>query len=70
MGGLLPLIEDGDPIVIDVERRTVTLDLTDEAIDARRATARPPVPADERGWLSIYARTVAPMQTGAVLVKP
>ena len=70
MGGLLSLVEDGDAIEIDVERRTVTLEVPEEALAARRVTATPPVPADERGWLSIYARTVAPMQAGAVLVKP
>ena len=70
IGGLLPLVVDGDPIVIDVERRTVTLDVPEATLDLRRASAGAPVPADERGWLSIYARTVAPMQAGAVLVEP
>jgi len=70
MGGLLPLVEDGDRIVIDVERRTVTLDVPEATLDVRRASAQAVVPAEERGWLSIYARTVAPMQAGAVLVKP
>jgi dihydroxy-acid dehydratase len=70
MGGLLALVEDGDEIVIDVERHTVTLEVAEETLAARRASTKPLVPADERGWLSIYARTVAPMQSGAVLVKP
>jgi dihydroxy-acid dehydratase len=70
MGGLLALVEDGDEIVIDVERRTVTLEVAEETLATRRASTKALVPADERGWLSIYARTVAPMQSGAVLVKP
>jgi dihydroxy-acid dehydratase len=70
MGGLLALVEDGDEIVIDVDRHTVTLEVTEETLATRRASTKALVPADERGWLSIYARTVAPMQSGAVLVKP
>ena len=70
IGGLLPLVEDGDPIEIDVDRRTVTLEVPEDVIAERRSKASPLAPADENGWLSIYARTVAPMQAGAVLVKP
>ncbi|HKR77253.1 MAG TPA: dihydroxy-acid dehydratase [Rhodanobacter sp.] len=36
-GGLIALVEDGDPIVIDIPERRIQLDLSDETIAARRA---------------------------------
>jgi dihydroxy-acid dehydratase len=68
MGGLIWLVEDGDSICIDVEQRSLTLEVDDAVIAARRAQAAEFRPADERGWLSIYARTVGPMGQGAVLL--
>jgi dihydroxy-acid dehydratase len=70
VGGPLGLVRDGDPIIIDVDSRLVTLGV-DEAELARRAKAAPPhTPADERGWLHIYERVVQPITRGAVLVEP
>ncbi|HXT94186.1 MAG TPA: dihydroxy-acid dehydratase [Trebonia sp.] len=66
-GGPLGLVEDGDMISIDVNARTLDLEVPAAELDARRA-ALPPlrVPAG-CGWLSIYARTVAPLGAGATL---
>ncbi|MFT4115006.1 dihydroxy-acid dehydratase, partial [Silvibacterium sp.] len=36
-GGLIGLIEDGDPIQIDIPNRLIQLDLSDEVLEARRA---------------------------------
>ena len=36
-GGLIALVEDGDPIVIDIPERRIHLDLSDEVLAARRA---------------------------------
>jgi dihydroxy-acid dehydratase len=69
MGGLIWLVEDGDSICIDVDKRSVTLEVAPALIEARRARAAEFQPADERGWLSIYARTVGPMEQGAGLLK-
>lgn len=69
-GGLIAFVEDGDPILVDIEHRTVTL-AVDEGELARRRERGPTVaPAEERGWLSIYARTVQPISRGAVLIEP
>ena len=66
-GGPLGLVRDGDMISIDVNARTLDLEVSAAELDARRA-ALPPlrVPAG-CGWLSIYARTVAPLGAGATL---
>jgi dihydroxy-acid dehydratase len=66
-GGPLGLVRDGDMISIDVNARTLDLEVSAAELDARRA-ALPPlrVPAG-CGWLSVYARTVAPLGAGATL---
>jgi len=67
-GGPLGLIEKGDRISIDVERRKIDLNVPDSELAARRQRWRQRG-QDERGWLSIYARNVQPLPKGAVLTK-
>lgn len=69
-GGGIALVENGDTIRIDVKARSVNV-LVDEAMLAqRREKLEAFVSADERGWLSIYQRTVQPLTRGAVLIPP
>jgi dihydroxy-acid dehydratase len=70
MGGVIGLVADGDRITIDMERHTVTLEVTQSELDARCARRPPRAPANEHGWLSIYERVVEPVSKGAVLVRP
>ena len=69
LGGPLALVEDGDPITIDLDTRRCDLDVADSEIERRRAAWRPPAPKFDRGWLQIYRRNVGPLPEGAVLVK-
>jgi dihydroxy-acid dehydratase len=70
IGGPLALVEDGDRIAIDLDARTVDLDVTPAELAARR-TRRGDVPLPHSsGYLSIYQRSVQPMSTGAVLIMP
>jgi dihydroxy-acid dehydratase len=64
--GPLAFVEDGDMISIDLERRTVDLEVADAVLAARRTTA-PSFVTAEKGWLGIYQRTVMPVHKGAVL---
>ena len=68
-GGLIGLVEDGDPIIIDIGKRTVTLDVPEATLKHRRALPLSFRPVKEHGWLSIYGRIVAPMERGAVLIE-
>ncbi len=68
-GGPLALVLDGDIITIDLDKRRVDADLTDEQWFERRATWRAPAPAQDVGWLQQYRRTVGPLSEGAVLVR-
>jgi dihydroxy-acid dehydratase len=69
VGGPLSLVENGDRIRIDVDARTLDLDVPDVQLGARRALRGEPVLPKSRGYLSIYQRSVQPMSTGAVLIK-
>jgi dihydroxy-acid dehydratase len=69
VGGPLSLVEDGDVITIDVETRTLELEVAAEDLAARRARLGEPELPRSRGYLSIYQRSVQPMSTGAVLVE-
>jgi len=67
LGGPLGLVHDGDLISVDVDDRTIDLDVPAEVLAERRAHQEPlPAPAG-CGWLSLYARSVRPLGEGAVL---
>jgi len=66
-GGPLGLVRDGDMISIDVNARTLDLEVPPAELDARRAELPPLRAPAGCGWLSVYARTVAPLGAGATL---
>ncbi|OGT76979.1 MAG: hypothetical protein A3I78_01205 [Gammaproteobacteria bacterium RIFCSPLOWO2_02_FULL_56_15] len=69
IGGPLSLVETGDTIIIDVEKRQLDLDVPAEVLDQRRADRGEPVLPKYKGYLAIYQRNVQPMSKGAVLVE-
>ena len=68
-GGPIGLVENGDVISIDVNRRVVDLEVPESELAARRARLHEAPESDEHGWLSIYRRLVRPLQEGGVLVE-
>jgi dihydroxy-acid dehydratase len=68
-GGPLALVQDGDPIRIDVPGRLADLDVPAAELDQRRSRLPAPPRSAERGWLSIYQRLVRPLPEGAVLTE-
>jgi dihydroxy-acid dehydratase len=68
-GGPLGLVQNGDVISIDVEKKSVTLDVPETELAARRSRFQALPPKDDSGWLSIYRRTVRPLAKGAVLLR-
>jgi dihydroxy-acid dehydratase len=68
-GGPLALVENGDIVSIDVETREVNLEVPADVLEARRARMGKFGAQNERGWLSVYQRTVRPVHKGAVLMK-
>jgi dihydroxy-acid dehydratase len=66
-GGVLALVENGDWIELDVEARTLHLDVTDAEIERRRTSwAGPPKLAD-RGYWKLYLDHVMGADRGADL---
>lgn len=66
VGGPIALVRNGDPIVIDAEKRTLVLDIPAAEIKRRRAAWRPAPPKETRGALAKYARQVGSASCGAV----
>jgi dihydroxy-acid dehydratase len=66
VGGTIALVEEGDSITLDAERRLLQLNVSDEEIARRRARWKPPAPRYTRGVLAKYARSVSSASRGAV----
>jgi dihydroxy-acid dehydratase len=66
-GGPIALVEDGDAILIDLEKRVCDLEVPETELEARRARWRAPVPQFDSGWLRIYRRNVGSLSKGGVL---
>lgn len=64
-GGPIGLVENGDRIVIDVDKRRLDLDVDEATLTARRAAWVPLEPRYTRGVLAKYARTVNSASLGA-----
>jgi dihydroxy-acid dehydratase len=65
-GGPIALVRDGDPIVLDMQRRTLDLEVDEAELTRRRAEWKPPEPALRTGVLGKYARLVGSAAQGAV----
>jgi dihydroxy-acid dehydratase len=66
VGGPIALVQNGDIIVLDVEKRDLSMKVSDEEI-ARRKTAWQPRPIPyERGVMAKYAKLVGTASEGAV----
>jgi dihydroxy-acid dehydratase len=68
-GGLIGLLEDGDKINIDIEKRLLEVVLSDEEIASRKAALKPVEPKAQKGYLAKYAKTASPASLGAVTGK-
>ncbi|WP_203908442.1 dihydroxy-acid dehydratase [Rhizocola hellebori] len=68
-GGLIALVEDGDPIVIDIPARSISLDVSAATLDERRIAQekrdKPYTPRDRQRPVSAALRAYASMATSA-----
>lgn len=66
VGGTIGLIEDGDWIELDVENRTLNLDITDEELKARQEVAKNKETSEpkERGYTWLYKKHVLQAHEG------
>jgi len=66
VGGTIALVKDGDPISINVETRSITLDVPADELAKRRAAWKAPAPKYTTGVFSKYVKLVGSASEGAV----
>ncbi len=66
-GGLIGLLKDGDIINIDIPARSVTAELSEQEIAARRAVWKPTMQDIPSRWLKRYRKLATNASKGAVL---
>ena len=64
--GPIAAIQNGDIIEIDIENRSISVELSDEEIEARLKEVKHPE-SDVSGWLALYQKLVHSADTGAIL---
>ena len=65
-GGVIGLIENGDKIKIDINKRTLDLLVEEKIIEERRKKLKPFV-IQNKGYLGKYAKTVSDASHGAIV---
>jgi dihydroxy-acid dehydratase len=65
VGGTLALVKDGDIIALDVEARTLQLEVSDDELARRRQDWRAPVLPVPGGYQQLYVNHVSQADTGA-----
>ena len=66
VGGPIGLVQDGDTIVMDVERRDLSIKVPKAVLELRRKTWAPPPPNYTSGVMAKYAKLVSTASRGAV----
>jgi dihydroxy-acid dehydratase len=66
VGGAIGLLREGDMIVVDTEKHSLHVELSDEELEARRREWQAPKPNYISGVFAKYARLVAQADEGAV----
>jgi dihydroxy-acid dehydratase len=70
VGGPIAALRDGDTIVFDIPKRTLSVELTDAEIQKRLATWKAPKPRFTSGVMAKYAYLVSSASLGAVTALP
>ncbi len=65
VGGPLALVHDGDLIELDVKERHLSLLVSSEQLERRRAAFKPAVPSASRGYVKLYVDHVLQANEGA-----
>jgi dihydroxy-acid dehydratase len=65
--GPIAIVQDSDPIAIDIPAKTLTLKIPDQEISDRLLKWSPPPPKITHGYMARYARMVSSASEGAVV---
>lgn len=66
LGGTIGLVHEGDMIAVDIENRSINVELSDDELAARRAAWVAPAPRYTSGVMAKYARLAYQAHDGAV----
>jgi dihydroxy-acid dehydratase len=66
VGGPIALVQEGDSIGIDADKRLLQLNVSDDELARRRAHWKQPAPRYTRGLMAKYVRLVSTASVGAV----
>lgn len=66
-GGVIGLVAEGDTIVIDIPNHSITLEVDDAILSARRSVWQCKPPNVSTGYLARYAKLVSSADCGAIL---
>jgi len=66
-GGAIALVKDNDTIIVDINKKSIDIDISETELKERKQNLKPHKPKFEKGWLARYARLVTSASTGAVL---
>jgi dihydroxy-acid dehydratase len=66
VGGPIALLRNGDPILIDAQRKLIDAEISAAELRRRRRAWKAPRPYATRGVLAKYARVVSSASRGAV----
>jgi dihydroxy-acid dehydratase len=67
VGGTLALVQNGDMISLDVAKRSLQLEVSDEELAKRKKEWSPPKPQAERGYTKMYIENVNQADKGCDL---
>ena len=70
VGGPIAAVRDGDTVVFDLPKRTLTVEVTDAELQKRLATWKPPKPRYTHGVMAKYALLVSSSSLGAITSVP
>ncbi len=65
-GGPIAIVQEGDKIEIDIDKKSLTLLISETEIAERMKNLQPPEPNIKTGYMARYARMVQSADTGAV----
>ena len=66
VGGAIGLVEEGDSITVDANKRLIQLNIDETELEKRRFNWKKPKPKYVKGVLGKYARLVSSASNGAI----
>lgn len=66
-GGMIAFVQDNDLISIDIENRSVHLQIAEAELENRKSQWRPPEPRIKSGYLALYSKLASSAGEGAIL---